>query len=75
MDYAKWQDVIGEPGDAGQRRVMGTPCKAAGIGRGGRCKNHGGLSTGPKTAAGKTRCYEGRMRYLERRKAALTIEP
>jgi len=50
----------------------GRPCKAAGIGRGGR--NHGGVSTGPKTKAGKVRCYEGFLRYLERRKAELTIE-
>jgi hypothetical protein len=27
----------------------GKPCRAAGIGRGGRCRNQGGASTGPKT--------------------------
>jgi hypothetical protein len=65
MDYAKWQDVIGEPADAGQRPDKAPHAKAPGIGRGGRCKNHGGMSTGPKTAAGKARCYEGFLRYLE----------
>jgi hypothetical protein len=33
----------------------GTPCVALGDGRGNRCKNHGGLSTGPRTAHGKAR--------------------
>lgn len=31
----------------------GTPCKLKAIYRNGRCKFHGGLSTGPKTEAGK----------------------
>jgi hypothetical protein len=28
----------------------GTPCERRGVGKGGRCRNHGGMSTGPKTA-------------------------
>jgi hypothetical protein len=43
--------------------------------RGAKGFNHGGASTGPKTKAGKGRRDEGFLRYLERRKAALTIEP
>ncbi|WP_425386890.1 HGGxSTG domain-containing protein [Azovibrio restrictus] len=31
----------------------GTPCKHKSLYSNGRCKLHGGLSTGPKTAAGK----------------------
>lgn len=33
----------------------GTPCKQRAIFRSGRCKFHGGLSTGPKTPEGKAR--------------------
>ena len=33
----------------------GHPCKRKGVGRGGRCLNHGGASTGPKTAEGRLR--------------------
>lgn len=33
----------------------GTPCIALGDGAGGRCKNHGGGSTGPITSSGKAR--------------------
>lgn len=33
----------------------GVPCKQSDIYRNGRCKYHGGLSTGPKTAEGKGR--------------------
>lgn len=37
----------------GARTRKGTPCKIRDIYLNGRCKFHGGLSTGPKTAAGK----------------------
>jgi hypothetical protein len=33
----------------------GTPCKQKGIFANGRCKLHGGLSTGPRTKRGKRR--------------------
>lgn len=33
----------------------GSPCMARGQAGGGRCKLHGGRSTGPKTAAGKAK--------------------
>lgn len=33
-------------------RSTGQPCKAKAL-RNGRCRNHGGLSTGPKTEAGR----------------------
>ncbi|MGC9162995.1 MAG: HGGxSTG domain-containing protein [Thiomonas sp.] len=34
-----------------------------GDGRGGRCKLHGGMSTGPKTETGKRRALEALKRY------------
>lgn len=37
----------------GARTRAGTPCKRRDIYRSGRCKLHGGLSTGPRTDAGK----------------------
>jgi hypothetical protein len=33
-------------------RSTGEPCQAPGNGRGGRCKLHGGMSTGPRTPEG-----------------------
>ena len=33
-------------------RSTGQPCRAKALGNG-RCKNHGGMSTGPRTAEGK----------------------
>jgi hypothetical protein len=37
------------------RTRAGTPCKQKGIYKNGRCKLHGGMSTGPRTKKGK-RC-------------------
>lgn len=37
----------------GAKTRRGTPCRQLGIFENGRCKLHGGLSTGPKTAEGK----------------------
>ena len=39
----------------GAKTRTGKPCQAPGNGRGGRCKLHGGKSTGPKTQEGKAR--------------------
>jgi len=51
----------------------GTPCIALGDGRGGRCKFHGGRSTGPKTEDGRRRSLEalarGRQKALANRKS------
>jgi len=43
----------------------GRPCQAAGIGAGGRCKNHGGMSTGPLTEAGKARARANLKQFRE----------
>ena len=37
----------------------------------GRCKNHGGLSTGPRTADGKRRCAEASRQRAMARKLSL----
>lgn len=39
----------------GARTRAGTPCKRRDLCRSGRCKLHGGLSTGPRTVKGKRR--------------------
>ena len=39
----------------GARTRKGTPCKRKDIYRSGRCRLHGGLSTGPRTPEGKRR--------------------
>jgi hypothetical protein len=36
-------------------RSTGKPCQAKAL-KNGRCRNHGGMSTGPRTEAGKARC-------------------
>ena len=51
----------------GARTRRGTPCRALGLANG-RCRNHGGLSTGAKTAEGKARIREGLLAYLARRR-------
>jgi hypothetical protein len=38
----------------GAKTRKGTPCQAKALANG-RCRNHGGLSTGPRTAEGKAR--------------------
>lgn len=54
-------------------RTTGNPCQAKPM-RNGRCKNHGGMSTGPKTSEGRQAIAQatrkrmasgGRMRVLE----------
>jgi hypothetical protein len=39
----------------GAKTRAGTPCKQKGLYLNGRCKFHGGLSTGPRTQMGKRR--------------------
>ena len=51
-------------------RSTGNPCQAKALANG-RCKNHGGLSTGPKTAAGRQAIAEAtrqRMSTGQRKK-------
>ena len=59
-----WQRRCSEGGDfpaeckgmaCGAKTRGGTPCKRRDLYRSGRCKLHGGLSTGPRTVKGKRR--------------------
>ena len=47
-----------DPAFCNARTKSGRPCRALGLPGTGRCRWHGGLSTGPKTEAGKARCTE-----------------
>lgn len=46
----------------GAKNRRGLPCQCKRVYRGGRCKFHGGLSTGPKTPEGKQRALEALRR-------------
>ncbi len=46
----------------GARTRKGTLCQCKGLGRGRRCKFHGGMSTGPRTEAGKRRIADANRR-------------
>lgn len=50
------------------RTRRNTPCKALALGNG-RCRNHGGLSTGPRTAEGWERTRAGYRAWVERQRA------
>lgn len=51
----------------GAKTRAGYPCRRKGLGRAGRCPNHGGLSTGPRTEAGRARVAEAvRRRWATR---------
>jgi hypothetical protein len=50
----------------GTRNRRGLPCQCKLLLKGGRCKFHGGMSTGPKTAEGKARAVEAMRAGLER---------
>jgi hypothetical protein len=54
----------------GARTRAGGACRAQGRGRGGRCKLHGGASTGPRTEEGRRRMIEAvKARHAARRAA------
>lgn len=42
----------------GAKTRAGHPCRRKGAGAGGRCPNHGGMSTGPRTPEGRERIAE-----------------
>ena len=53
----------------GARTRKGTPCRCLALANG-RCKLHGGLSTGPRTEEGRQRTREGFRAWLERKRAS-----
>jgi hypothetical protein len=60
----------------GARTRAGTPCKQRAIYHNGRCKFHGGLSTGPRTAEGKKRsAMNGRCPKRKRKSAKALDKP
>jgi hypothetical protein len=72
-----WQEACGA-----HARSTGQPCRRRpvllpnGQVKNGRCPNHGGHSTGPRTRSGKDRCTEGRLKlYAARRAAGLPVLP
>ena len=56
----------------GARTRRGTACLRRALDNG-RCRNHGGLSTGPKTAAGRQRISEAQRRRWAEQKASSEI--
>jgi hypothetical protein len=55
-ERARKRELKSKP--CGAKTRAGHPCMRRGHGKGGRCANHGGLSTGPKTAEGRLRIAE-----------------
>lgn len=53
----------------GAKTRRGTPCRCRAL-QNGRCRLHGGKSTGPKSADGWERTRAGYRAYVERRRAA-----
>ena len=49
----------------GAKTRAGTPCKRKGIGRGGRCVKHAGMSTGPRTPEGMDAMRAARREYVK----------
>jgi hypothetical protein len=76
LDAAMQRKVKGERLRCGARCRDGHSCEAqpywpqgAPVVRNGRCRMHGGLSTGPRTARGKARVAEAARRTLLQRRA------
>ena len=57
----------------GARTRKGVPCQRKAVRGKQRCRNHGGMSTGPKTAEGRARISEGVRKYWVRWRAAKAI--
>jgi len=75
-DHESWQQRIRRKRASAKRkrnkkarcgayaRSTGQPCKALAL-INGRCRNHGGMSTGPKTPKGKARSLANLKQYRE----------
>ena len=61
------------PARCGARTRRGTACAAKALANG-RCRNHGGHSTGPRTPEGWGRVTAGYRAYVERRRSARLAE-
>jgi hypothetical protein len=65
----KARPYVPKPGKplCGARKRNGEPCMGRGKGAGGRCKWHGGKSTGPRTPEGRARIAESNRRRARAR--------
>lgn len=69
-----WRRPRAEMPRCGARTRGGTPCKARALDGRTRCRMHGGLSTGPRTEAGREAiAASNRRRALMRRLAAMGV--
>ena len=64
-----WHEPKQDRPKCGARTRAGGSCKAPVLRGKARCRMHGGLSTGPRTADGKARCVAGPKAYWERWRA------
>ena len=58
-----------KPATCGAKTRRGTACMCLAM-KNGRCRLHGGLSTGPRTPEGRQRVREGHARYIAAKRAA-----
>lgn len=65
MDSKELMSICGA-----RTKGTGNPCKRFAC-KNGRCKYHGGRSTGPKTEEGRRRCAEARTKHGMRSKKGL----
>ena len=63
-ERVRFREIRRQP--CGAKTRAGPPCQRKGLGRGGRCANHGGASTGPKTPEGRQRIAEAQRRRWAR---------
>jgi hypothetical protein len=66
--------VSGTVAICGARTRSGEKCRQLGMVPSGRCRFHGGLSTGPRTPEGRERCRRARWKHGGRSKAAIEAE-
>ena len=70
-ERARLRELRNKP--CGARTRAGHPCRRKGLGKGGRCPNHGGMSTGPRTPEGRARISAAlKARWAARRTPAAT---
>ena len=62
-EYPEWMEYM----TCGAKTRAGTPCKRRDLYANGRCRLHGGLSTGPTTPEGKRRAAENGRRPKRKR--------
>jgi hypothetical protein len=72
-ERARRRELKNKP--CGARTRAGHPCRAKGLGRGGRCRNHGGASTGPRTKAGRHRIAAAARRRWQTLRSELKTRP